>query len=180
MAMKAWLAGLDEFAKLYGVVRSGAANWRRRGLLTDEQAIIVSGSPVWPLGFAVEFGETTPYRKRLVGEALEQVKAAQGQGRLVTAAADVDPLCGNAEITALFGWARNYVNVVRNRDDTFPAPDYEVSGAPIWLVGSIENWARSKDRVMDAAVLKALKDKTYDGPGSKVLVRGAAANAPAE
>lgn len=181
---KAYLAGPEEFARLWspGKSKEAVATWRKRGLLTNEQALIVSGSPYWPLGYAVEWADTVrTVQKRPDAAELRAIKQAQGRGVMVSTAAEVEPVAGLQELTALYGLGRNVASAMRAKGGaSLPPEDYVVSGKPLWLVETLASAAAERGRTVDEGVLAALRARTYDGPGSVVIARGRAAHTTTE
>ncbi|WP_327297790.1 MULTISPECIES: hypothetical protein [unclassified Streptomyces] len=177
------MAGGAEFAALYDVKRLQVSQWISRDNRLDYRyAKIVSGSPYWLLQFAKSFGATTPRPKQLNEVVLARLVEEQSPGRWVTEVDQLPPLVGQAELVALFrlpsaALLRKAMSTGRLR----PA-DYTLSGSPIWLLEpfvadapALQASARGVDWVTDDRVLAALREGSYDGPGSKITPRGPAA-----
>jgi hypothetical protein len=181
MDPKPFLAGVQEFAALYGVKPDMPAKWVHRGVLDYSQAIIVSGSPYWPLGFASRFGETTPRPKPLDGSVLDRLKQEQAPGRMVSEASQVPPLAGHAEIMALFDLEKQPIVTMATQRGRLPAPDYSLSGSPLWLLEHVvqaaprlRESARQIDWAINEEVLTALRGRRWTG--SVIKPRGARAS----
>ncbi|MGW1625785.1 hypothetical protein [Streptomyces sp. NPDC002172] len=179
VAKKAFLAGRQEFAALYRVKPTQVTQWVARGVLNYDRAVIVSGSPYWLLSFVRSFGEMTPRAKELDEPLLQQLVASQEPGAWTRTKAEVPPLLGLQEATALFGLStqQNLSAVVRQ--GRFAPADYQLSGSPLWLLDTLikavpEIQARSRS-VMWAVVPQveaALRQGRYSGPGSTIVPRG--------
>ncbi|MEW1700371.1 hypothetical protein [Streptomyces sp. NPDC091278] len=174
--------GSQEFAALYGVRPLQVSQWIGRGALTYEQARIVSGSPYWPMAFARSFGESTPRRKELDEGALDRLVAQQAPARWVSDVSDLPPLAGQQEAMALFGLGNAAVLTQQARPGGPAVPDWVLSGSPLWLLETLVDAApalQAKARTLswdvDRDVEAALRDGSYDGPGSVVRKRGPAA-----
>jgi lysozyme family protein len=94
---------------------------------------------------------------------------------------------GQAELVALFQLPSG--ELLRRAISTgrFRPADYNLSGSPIWLLEpvvadapALQAGARAVDWAIDGKVLAALRDRTYNGPGSRIVPRGKAANKVAE
>ncbi|MFJ9907927.1 hypothetical protein ACIRVK_34480 [Streptomyces sp. NPDC101152] len=182
-ARKPYLAGGAEFAALYDVKRLQVSQWISRDQTLDYRyAKIISGSPYWLLQFARRFGETTPRPRRLNETELARLVEEQAPGYWVGEVEQLPPLVGQAEVTALFRLEDSAL--VRKAVGTgrFRPADYTLSGSPIWLLEpiiedapSLQASARGVEWAIDESILTALRDGTYDGPGSKIIPRGRAA-----
>ncbi|MFF4926867.1 hypothetical protein ACFY4B_40410 [Kitasatospora sp. NPDC001261] len=182
---KPFLVGVQEFAALYGVKPDMPAKWVHRGVLDYSQAVVVSGSAYWPLGFACRFGETTPRPKPLDQSALDRLKEAEAPGRMVFDAGEVPPLAGHAEIMALFGLTKQPIVTMATQRGRLPAPDYSLSGSPLWLLERIveaaprlREGARQIDWEINEEVLSALRGRRWEG--SVIKPRGIRASRRAE
>ncbi|MEU6421149.1 hypothetical protein [Streptomyces spiralis] len=182
VAKKAFLAGRQEFAALYGVRAQQVTTWLARGALNYDHAVIVSGSPYWLLSFVRDFGSMTPRGKELDQRLLKQLVASQEPGVWARAKAEIPPVLGLQEATALFGLSsqQNLSAVVRQ--GRFVAPDYQLSGSPLWLLDTLIEAApeiRAKSRTVMWAIVPqveaALRQGRYTGPGSVIVPRGKAA-----
>ncbi|AXI78527.1 hypothetical protein [Peterkaempfera bronchialis] len=181
MEPKPFLAGVQEFATLYGVKPDMPAKWVHRGVLDYSQAIIVSGSPYWPLGFVCRFGQTTPRPKSLDPTALARLKETQSPGRMTFEASEVPPLAGHGEIMALFGLTKQPIVTMAAQRGRLPIPDYSLSGSPLWLLERVveaaprlREGARQIDWTIDEEVLAALRGRCWEG--SVIKPRGVRAS----
>ncbi|MFH8771994.1 hypothetical protein [Streptomyces sp. NPDC017958] len=179
---KAFLAGRQEFADLYGVKHTQVTQWVARGVLNYDRAVIVSGSPYWLLSFVRGFGEMTPRPKELDQRVLKQLVAAQEPGVWARTKDEVPPLVGLQEATALFGLTsqQNLSAVVRQ--GRFAPADYQLSGSPLWLLDTLIKAApeiQAKSRTVMWAIVPQveaeLRQGRYTGPGSAIVPRGRAA-----
>ena len=185
---KPYLAGGAEFAALYDVKRLQVSQWISRDHTLDYRyAKIISGSPYWLLQFVKGFGETTPRPRHLNHAELERLTKGQDPGYWVREVEQLPPLVGQAELVALFRLPSG--ELLRRAISTgrFRPADYTLSGSPIWLLEpvvadapALQAGARAVDWAIDGKVLAALRDRTYNGPGSRIVPRGKAANKIAE
>lgn len=184
MARKPFLAGRQEFGALYGVKPTQVTQWVARDVLNYDRAVIVSGSPYWLLHYVRGFGATTPRPKQVDARALADLVAAQEPGYWAEATAELPPVLGLQETTVLFGLTAQQNLSAFVRQGKFLAPDYQLSGSPLWLLDTLIEGAptmRAKARTLswavDPEVEAALRQKRYDGPGSVIVPRGRAAKA---
>jgi hypothetical protein len=182
MPKKPFLAGRQEFGALYGVKAPQVTQWVARGALDYDRAVIVSGSPYWLLSFVRGFGATTPRPKQVDGAALAALVAAQEPGWWAETKDELPPVLGLQETTALFGMTTQQNLSAFVRQGKFLAPDYQLSGSPLWLLDTLIEGAptmRAKARTLswavDPEVEAALRQKRYDGPGAVIVPRGPAA-----
>ncbi|MFM9596236.1 hypothetical protein ACKI1J_40705 [Streptomyces scabiei] len=184
---KPYLAGGAEFAALYGVKRLQVSQWISRDHTLDYRyAKIISGSPYWLLQFVKRFGETTPRPRQLDTAELDRLVKEQSPGYWVGEVEQLPPLVGQAELAALFQLTDGALVRKAMSTGRFRPADYTLSGSPIWLLEpvvedapALQASARGVEWAIDQQVLAALRNGTYDGPGSKIIPRGRAANKPA-
>ncbi|MXM62174.1 hypothetical protein GR925_01580 [Streptomyces sp. HUCO-GS316] len=187
-ARKPYLAGGAEFAALYDVKRLQVSQWISRDHTLDYRyAKIISGSPYWLLQFARRFGETTPRPRQLNEAELERLVKEQSPGYWVGEVEQLPPLVGQAELAALFQLADSALLRKAIGTGRFRPADYTLSGSPIWLLEpvvedapALRASARGVQWAIDEQILAALRDGTYDGPGSKIIPRGRAASKTAK
>ncbi|WP_405908759.1 hypothetical protein OG742_30615 [Streptomyces sp. NBC_00828] len=185
---KPYLAGGAEFAALYDVKRLQVSQWISRDHTLDYRyAKIISGSPYWLLQFVKGFGETTPRPKHLNQTELERLTKEQDPGYWVREVEQLPPLVGQAELVTLFRLPSGALLRKAMSTGRFRPADYNLSGSPIWLLEpvvadapALQAGARGVDWVADEEILAALRDGSYDGPGSRIVPRGKAANKTAE
>ena len=56
-------------------------------------------------------------------------------------------LVGPAEIAAMLGVSRQYVDRLSKEDPDFPEPEAELTGGRVWSTEAVEAWARAKGRI---------------------------------
>ncbi|MGW6886765.1 hypothetical protein [Streptomyces chartreusis] len=181
---KPYLVGGAEFAALYDVRRLQVSQWISRDHTLDYRyAKIISGSPYWLLQFAKRFGETTPRPRQLNESELARIVKEQSPGYWAGEVEQLPPLVGQAELVALFQLTSGALLRKAMGTGRFRPADYTLSGSPIWLLEpvvedapALQAGARGVDWAIDEKVLAALRDGTYDGPGSKIIPRGRAAS----
>ncbi|MFF0409712.1 hypothetical protein ACFYUY_04665 [Kitasatospora sp. NPDC004745] len=197
--MKPLLAGKTEFGMAYDTTAVRVSEWITRANLDYSRALIVSGSPYWLLSFVRGYGETTTRRRVLNEGALQAIADAQQPASWASDITAVPPIVGQQEVMALFGLEHGTLVQQAQARGTFPAGDWHLSGSHLWLLSTVLDaaelmaadltarpWApadaararhKSLDRAWqaDAGVVEALRSRTYDGPGSKILPRGRAA-----
>jgi len=187
-ARKPYLAGGAEFATLYDVKRLQVSQWISRDHTLDYRyAKIISGSPYWLLQFVKGFGETTPRPKHLNETELARLIKEQDPGYWIGEVDQLPPLVGQAELVALFQLPSGALLRKAMGTGRFRPADYSLSGSPIWLLEpvvedapALQAGARGVDWAIDEQVLAALRDGSYDGPGSKIVPRGRAASQTAK
>ncbi|MEU5428521.1 hypothetical protein AB0H73_23445 [Streptomyces olivoreticuli] len=183
---KPLIVGRKEFAKLFDVAPTSVSDrWVPRGLLRYEDAAIVSGKPYWPGGLAAAF-QTPTGRATLNETVLAQLMEAQGARALPRTKEDLPALVGYQEYAALFDVTQEHIAGAMKKQSEILAPvDYVMEGtgaSKLWLLETVlghaettlrvsrqDRWALQKD------VAKALLEKQYEGPGSRIVARGAKA-----
>ncbi|MEU3566882.1 hypothetical protein AB0E96_00405 [Kitasatospora sp. NPDC036755] len=185
------LVGQQEFSAIYGGTARNVAQWIQRNQLDYSEAVIISGRAYWTLGFAVAQGERFKRPKEPNMAVVEQLVEEQSPGRGLVSAltvhrGDLPPIVGQHEIVAMIDEdPSSFLPRLEAaiRDDRFPAPDWRLSGSPLWLLSSaldtLETTTRfsklkSRTPVINREVVEALQSGRYDGPGSEILRRGAA------
>ncbi|MEU3559650.1 hypothetical protein [Kitasatospora sp. NPDC006786] len=184
------LVGQQEFSAIYDGTARNVAQWLQRGQLDYDEAVIISGRAYWTLGFAVAQGERFARAKKPNMAVVEQLVEEQSPGRGLVSAltvhrGDLPPIVGQREIVAMIdedpsSFLPRLDAAIKDGD--FPASDWRLSGSPLWLLSSaldtLESTTRfskikSRTPVINREVVEALKSGLYDGPGSKILTRGA-------
>lgn len=182
---KPLIVGRKEWAKIYRVAPSAVSDrWVPAGLVSYEDAVIVSGKPFWPGGLAVDFALPPGSRGRQLDETLlaELEKEQQATVRPMKKG-ELPPLVGQQEYGALFGVSQYMAANARNRGNgMLPPEDYYLSGSPLWLLDTVLEGAeatmeKSRGGVwqLQQDVVDALRAGRYDGPGSVIVKRGKAA-----
>ncbi|MBT2366184.1 hypothetical protein J7E88_12910 [Streptomyces sp. ISL-10] len=179
--LKPYLVGHQEFAALYGVEPQMVGQWLSpsRRTLDPATAMVVSGVRYWPLGFAVRYGTTTTRFKQVDIRVKERLIAEQGEGWEADLGEELPAIVGQQEIIQIFHLPSQGNLATAITTGRFPPHDWLLSGSPLWLLDTVLDAvpelrasARSLPWEVDEAVVAALRDGTYDGPGSKVLTRG--------
>ncbi|MEV4500887.1 hypothetical protein [Streptomyces klenkii] len=179
---KPLLAGRQEFARLYDVAENALnARWVPRGLISYDDAVVVSGKYVFPGGVAVGFALPEGSNGRQLNKAaLAALVEEQGATWTPETKAELPKLMGTHEYAELYGTVHSRVaGYVKANSPLVAKPDYYVSGSPIWLVDTVLAYAptaaaasRTGVWSMREDVAEALESGTYDGPGSVILARG--------
>ncbi|MFE4869567.1 hypothetical protein [Streptomyces sp. NPDC056682] len=182
---KPLIVGRKEFAKIYNVAPTAVSDrWIPAGIVSYEDAVIVSGKPYWPGGLAVDFALPPGSRGRQLDEArLAQLEEEQQATVRPMKKGELPPLVGLQEYGALFGVLQNVVSNTRNRGGgMLPAADYVLGGSPVWLLSTVlegagDTVAQSRGGVwkLQEDVAAALREGRYGGPGSVISARGKAA-----
>ncbi|NEC21801.1 hypothetical protein [Streptomyces parvus] len=179
---KPYLVGHQEFARLYCVDPKQVAQWlspSRGSVLDPSTAVVVSGVRYWPLGFAAGWGATTARFRQVDYDAKAQIIAEQGEGWEPHRADELPPIVGQHEIIQIFGLPAQGTLATTIASGRFPAHDWLLSGSMLWMLDTVLDAAdmlrasaRSLPWEVDERIVAALRDGTYDGPGSRVLTRG--------
>ncbi|MEU7640957.1 hypothetical protein AB0C11_33650 [Streptomyces sp. NPDC039016] len=178
---KPYLVGHQEFAALYEVEPQMVAQWLApsRGVLDPATALVVSGARYWPLGFAARFGTTTPRFRQVQARVKQRIIAAQGDGWEADLGDELPPIVGQQEIIELFHLPSQGTLATAIASGRFPEEDWLLSGSRLWLLDTVieaapalRAGARTLPWEIDEEVAAALRDGTYNGPGSMVLTRG--------
>jgi len=178
---KPYLVGHQEFAALYRVDPKQVAQWLApsRGVLDPSTAVVVSGVRYWPLGFAAGWGATAARFRQVDLDAKARIIAEQGVGWEPGLRDELPPIVGQQEIIELFHLPSQGNLATTIASGRFPECDWLLSGSMLWMldtvldaVAALRESARSLPWEADEAVVAALRDGTYGGPGSRVLTRG--------
>ncbi|MFJ2247460.1 hypothetical protein ACIQ9I_02865 [Streptomyces sp. NPDC094461] len=179
MSRRPYLVGHQEFAALYRVDQKQVAQWLSRGVLDPSTALVVSGVRYWPLGFAAGWGATTARFRQVDLDAKARIMAEQGEGWEPCLAAELPSIVGQHEIIQMFCLPTQGTLATSIASGRFPGHDWLLSGSMLWLLDTVldaaemlRETARSLPWEVDEKVVAALRDGTYDGPGSSVLTRG--------
>ncbi|MFB7500419.1 hypothetical protein ACFC09_38070 [Streptomyces sp. NPDC056161] len=179
--LKPYLVGHQEFAALYSVEAQMVSQWLApsRRVLDPATALVVSGVRYWPLGFACRFGTMTARPKALDLWYKKRLMAEQGEGWEADSLDQLPPIVGQQEIIALFRLPSQGTLAARIAAGNFPEEDWQLSGSRLWLLETVledapalRASARSLRWDIDEKVAAALREGTYNGPGSEVLTRG--------
>ncbi|MFC5802195.1 hypothetical protein ACFPWT_16695 [Streptomyces formicae] len=176
---KPYLVGHQEFARLYRVDPKQVAQWlspSRGSVLDPSTAVVVSGVRYWPLGFAVGWGATTARFRQGDHDAKAEIIAELGEGWEPSLAAELPPIVGQHKIIQIFGLPAQGTLATTIASGRFPERDWLLSGLMLWMLETVldaaemlRETARTLPWEVDEAVVAALRDGTYDGPGSRVL-----------
>jgi len=176
---KPFMVGQQEFAALYDVRPSMVSQWMSRGVLDPETSLIVSGVRYWPLGFAEDFGQTTPRPKMVNTAYRQQLVDAQRPGWVARARGEVPAIVGQQEVMEIFRLPAQGNLATAIASGRFPEPDWILSGSGLWLLETVLDAAPALGRSartltwdVDEVVADALRGGRYEGPGSRVLPRG--------
>ncbi len=178
---KPYMVGHQEFAALYRVDPKQVAQWLApsRGVLDPSTALVVSGVRYWPLGFAARWGATTARFRQVDLDAKARIIADQGEGWEPDVGDELPPIVGQQEIIEVFHLPAQGNLATTIATGRFAEHDWLLSGSKLWMletvldaVPALRRSARSLPWDVDEAVVTALRDGTYDGPGSRVLTRG--------
>ena len=178
---KPYLVGHQEFAALYGVEPHIVSQWlsSRRRVLAPSTALVVSGLRYWPLGFAARFGAMADRFKQVDVRVKARLVAEQGRGWEPDLGHELPPIVGQHEIVQLFGLKSQANLTATISSGRFPPADWRLSGSKLWLLETVieavphlQARARTVPWTVDEGVAEALREGTYDGPGSRVASRG--------
>ncbi|MEV0445903.1 hypothetical protein AB0I84_10445 [Streptomyces spectabilis] len=179
---KPLLCGRMEIGRVYNIKPTVVSNtWIHRGVLSYEDAVIVSGKPVWPGGFVESLALPPGGRGRQLDEAaLAALEAEQRAGVRPRKKGELPALVGAQEYAELFGVTQVAVGQAAKAGSGLVAePDYALSGSKVWLLDTVLDHApvtmeksRKKLWVLRDEVAEALRTGRYDGPGSFFSQRG--------
>lgn len=179
---KPLLFGRMEIGRVYNIKPAAVSNnWVYKGILAYEDAVIVSGKPVWPGGLVLALALPPGSRGRQLDEQeLAALEEEQKAGVRPMKRGELPPLVGAQEYGQLFGVSEFTVSSAALSDSgQMPAPDYELSGSKVWLLDTVlahapktMEMSRKKIWVLRDDVAEALGEGRYDGPGSFFSQRG--------
>ena len=187
---KPLLCGRMEIGRVYNIGASAISNnWVYKGILSYEDAAIVSGKPYWPGGLVVALALPPGSRGRQLDEReLAALEKEQGAGVRPMKKAELPPLVGAQEYAELFGVNQIAVGqAARGGAGQLPEADYTLSGSNLWLLETVLDSAEAtmkKSRkglwVLRDEVAAALRKGRYEGPGSFLSQRGNKAQSASE
>ncbi|UQA93682.1 hypothetical protein [Streptomyces halobius] len=187
---KPLLCGRMEIGRVYNIGASAISNnWVYKGILSYEDAVIVSGKPYWPGGLVVALALPPGSRGRQLDEReLAALEAEQGAGVRPMKKGELPPLVGAQEYAELFGVTQVAVGqAARGGAGQLPEADYILSGSNLWLLDTVLDSAEvtmQKSRkglwVLRDEVAAALREGRYEGPGSFLSQRGNKAQSASE
>ncbi|MFD3667202.1 hypothetical protein [Streptomyces sp. NPDC058672] len=179
---KPLLFGRMEIGRAYNIKPAAVSNnWVYKGILTYEDAVIVSGKPVWPGGLVIALALPPGSRGRQLDEQeLVALEEEQKAGVRPKKRGELPPLVGAQEYAQLFGVSEFTVSsAALSGSGQMPVPDYELSGSKVWLLDTVlahapktMEMSRKKIWVLRDEVAAALSEGRYDGPGSFFSQRG--------
>ncbi|MFJ4010295.1 hypothetical protein [Streptomyces sp. NPDC090026] len=183
---KPLLLGRKEIARIYNIAPTAVSDrWVPQGILSYEDAAIVSGKPFWPGGFVVDLALPPGSRGRQLDVGtLEKLEREQGARVRPMKKGELPPLVGAKEYGELFGVTEVAVGQAVQRDTgMLPDADYVLSDSRVWLLSTVLEAAEAtmaKSRratwVLNPDVVGALQEGRYEGPGSFIVKRGKAAS----
>jgi hypothetical protein len=145
--------GHAEIAFLYRVERQTSQKWRSEGTL-GEPDLIASGNPYWLLGTVLELSTESD---RLVDqERLAAYKDKIPGGYVLHDQDQLPVILGNQEVGRVLGRDAQAVSRWRNRQ-RIAEPDLVLSGSPLWLLETIVDDARQRQRDLVASEVSALR-----------------------
>ncbi|MHA7956354.1 hypothetical protein ACX9I7_01160 [Streptomyces sp. L500] len=179
---KPLLVGRKEWARLYGVADNAInARWVPRGLVSYDDAVIVSGKYVWPGGVAISFALPEGANGRQLNQSvLAALKEEQGANWEPASKGELPRLMGAHEYAELYRVTHPQISTYAKRNSRLVAPpDYKVSGSAVWFVETVLGYAEEAAKASRTGawsiredVAAALLDGTYTGPGSAASSRG--------
>ncbi|MGW2721035.1 hypothetical protein [Streptomyces sp. NPDC001492] len=148
-----FLLGHAEIAFLFHVERQTSQRWRTAGTL-DEPDLIASGNPYWLLSTVMRLdGEGDRKADR---ERLATYKAGTPLGYDLEDKEHLPVVVGIQEAARVLGQDAQAVSRWRNRHKIAEA-DLLVSGSPLWLLDTILDDARQRQRPIVAFEVAALR-----------------------
>lgn len=185
---KPLVMGRKEIAKVYGIAPTAVSDrWVPGGVLSYEDAVIVSGKPYWPGGLVIDLALPPGSRGRQLDQGLlEKLIEEQGSTSKPMKAAELPPLVGAQEYAELFGVSQVKVSQAARTSarGQLPVADYSLSGSSLWLLDTVLAGAEHTVRVsaearrspgewkLNESVAEQLRAGTYEGPGSSFKARG--------
>jgi hypothetical protein len=137
-----FLLGHAEIAFLYQVERQTSQKWRSEGTL-GEPDLIASGNPYWLLGTVLRL--STEGDRDVDEERLAAYKAGIPNGYVLQDPDQLPAILGIQEVGRVLGKDSQAVSRWRNRR-RIAEPDLVLSGSPLWLLETIVDDARQRQR----------------------------------
>ncbi|MFJ4487426.1 hypothetical protein [Streptomyces diastaticus] len=148
-----FLLGHTEIAFLFQVKQQTSQRWRTAGTL-DEPDLIASGNPYWLLNTVMRLdGEGDRKADR---ERLAMYKAGIPQGYDPEDKERLPVVVGIKEAARVLGQEAQAISRWRNRQRIAEA-DLFVSGSPLWLLETILDDARQRQRTIVTSAVAALR-----------------------
>jgi hypothetical protein len=148
-----FLLGHSEIAFLFHVERQTSQRWRTAGTLAEPD-LIASGNPYWLLSTAMRLdgeGDRTADRERLA-----TYRAGIPHGYDPEDKENLPVVVGIQEAARVLGQNAQTISRWRNRHKIAEA-DLLVSGSPLWLLETILDDARQRQRTVVASEVAALR-----------------------
>ncbi|MER6391254.1 hypothetical protein ABT236_22655 [Streptomyces sp. NPDC001523] len=184
---KPLVMGRKEIARVYRIAETAVSDrWVPGGVISYEDAAIVSGKAYWPGGLVVDLALPPGSRGRQLDVGLlEELEREQGATVRPMKAGELPPLVGLQEYAALFGVDPIKASqAMKSARQQLPAPDYSLSGSPLWLLETVLAGAEHTVIVsrearrnpgawqLNEAIAEELRKGVYRGPGSAFKPRG--------
>ncbi|MFI9548707.1 hypothetical protein ACIHAR_33110 [Streptomyces sp. NPDC052016] len=148
-----FLLGHAEIAYLFRVERQTSQRWRTAGTL-DEPDLIASGNPYWLLSTAMRLDGGNG--RKAHPERLATYKAGIPFGYDIENKEHLPVIVGIQEAALVLGQDKQAISRWRNRHKIAEA-DLLVSGSPLWLLETILDDARQRQRTIVASEVAALR-----------------------
>lgn len=137
-----FLLGHAEIAFLYQVERQTSQKWRSEGTL-GEPDLIASGNPYWLLSTALQL--SVEGDRDVDQERLTAYKVGIPNGYALQEQDQLPVILGIQEVSRVLGRDAQAVSRWRNRQ-RIVEPDLVLSGSPLWLLETIVDDARQRQR----------------------------------
>ncbi|MEW2255549.1 hypothetical protein [Streptomyces sp. NPDC047869] len=148
-----WLLGHAEIAFLFHVERQTSQRWRTEGTL-GEPDLIASGNPYWLLNTIMRLDGKGD--RKVDRERLATYKAGIPLGYDIEDKEHLPVVVGIQETARVLGQDAQAISRWRNRHKIVEA-DLFVSGSPLWLLETILDDARQRQRAIVASEVAVLR-----------------------
>ncbi|MCX5340245.1 hypothetical protein [Streptomyces atratus] len=161
---KPYLLGHAEIAALYGVERQTSQKWRADGTL-GEPDLVVSGNPYWLLATVLQLSRAGA--REATEQRLAEYEDSITGGYHADLVEQLPVIVGIMEVATILGRDKQAISRWRHRKQ-IAAPDYELSGSPLWLIDTILADATGRGR----AVLQVEVERLRTGERGSQKPRG--------
>ncbi|MFI7406524.1 hypothetical protein ACIBW9_39680 [Streptomyces sp. NPDC049541] len=166
-----YLLGHAEIAAIFGIERQTSQKWRTDGTLPTPD-LLASGNPYWLLATVLRLGGVGD--RQIAQERLAAYKADIPHGHAVRDKQHLPTILGIQEVARILACDRQTISRWRNRHQIAEA-DLVLSGSPLWLLETILEDARQRQRTTVSSEITLLRE----GRRAPQKPRGRRTSAPA-
>jgi hypothetical protein len=149
-----YLLGHAEIAAVFGIERQTSQKWRTEGTL-PEPDLLASGNPYWLLTTVLRLGGVGD--RQIAPDRLAAYKASIPHGHETEDRWQLPTILGIQEVAHVLSCDRQTISRWRNRRQIAEA-DLVLSGSPLWLLETILEDARQRQRATVSSQIELLRE----------------------